>query len=189
MSSSRATGGVLSHTMATPLGPLTLVFEGEGSLVRTHFGDAVPEPMPEQGGVREVHEQLDAYFRGERRRFEVPLAPVGTPFQRRVWALLQEIPYGETWSYLELARRLGDVKAIRAVGTANGANPIGILIPCHRVIGSDGTLTGYAGGLERKRALLELETGRTWSGGVRGRVEREQGARQETLPLFPDRIF
>lgn len=176
----------LRHTLATPLGPLTLEFNAAGALLRTLFDEAMPEPLPAQGPAREAQLQLDAYFRGERQRFELDLAPVGTQFQLKVWALLQQIPYGETWSYLELARRLGDVKALRAVGMANGANPIGILIPCHRVIGSDGTLTGYAGGLERKRALLELETGRSWGRGARGKPEPVGGHQPETLPLFPD---
>jgi len=100
--------------------------------------------------------ELDAYFAGELRSFRTPVAPVvGTPFQRRVWAGLAKIPYGETWSYARLATETGSVA--RAVGSANGANPISIVVPCHRVIGADGSLTGYAGGLERKRALLLLE--------------------------------
>jgi len=98
-------------------------------------------------------------FAGQRTAFELPLAPEGTEFQRRVWAALQQIPYGQTWSYGELARHIGSPAASRAVGLANGKNPIALVIPCHRVIGSDGSLTGYGGGLERKRFLLDLETG------------------------------
>jgi len=101
--------------------------------------------------------QLGEYFQGVRKVFELDLAPRGTPFQRRVWAALLEIPFGATLSYGALARRLGNPLLTRAVGTANGANPIGIIIPCHRVIGADGSLTGYAGGLPLKQALLELE--------------------------------
>jgi methylated-DNA-[protein]-cysteine S-methyltransferase len=105
----------------------------------------------------EASRQLQAYFAGERREFDLPLAPYGSDFQRRVWSALLEIPYGETISYLELARRLGDPRAVRAVGSANGRNPISIIIPCHRVIGADGSLVGYGGGLERKRWLLRHE--------------------------------
>jgi methylated-DNA-[protein]-cysteine S-methyltransferase len=101
--------------------------------------------------------QLDEYFAGRRTRFELPLSPHGTPFQRRVWAALAEIPFGRTISYLELARTLGDERAVRAVGGANGKNPLPIVLPCHRVIGADGSLTGFGGGIERKRWLLEHE--------------------------------
>ena len=108
---------------------------------------------------REVSAQLSAYFAGRLRDFSVPVEPGGTPFQSRVWRALQDIPYGETESYGALARRLGDPKAVRAVGLANGANPISIIIPCHRVIGANGSLVGYGGGLPTKRALLDLEQG------------------------------
>lgn len=101
--------------------------------------------------------QLEEYFDGERREFDLPLAPEGTPFQLETWRALREIPYGTTISYGELARRLGKPRAVRAVGAANGRNPLSIIVPCHRVIGADGTLTGYGGGLEVKRRLLELE--------------------------------
>jgi methylated-DNA-[protein]-cysteine S-methyltransferase len=104
-----------------------------------------------------VREQLDAYFAGELGAFDLDVDPQGTPFQRRVWDELRRIPFGETISYSELARRLGDPKLVRAVGVANGRNPISIVIPCHRVIGADGSLVGYGGGLERKRWLLEHE--------------------------------
>lgn len=103
--------------------------------------------------------QLDEYFRGDRRDFTMPLISVGSPFQERVWAALCEIPYGDTWSYLQLALRIGDAQATRAVGYANGANPIAIVIPCHRVINADGGEGGYGGGLWRKRILLDLERG------------------------------
>ncbi len=102
--------------------------------------------------------QLDEYFAGDRREFDLPLVPLGSEFQRRVWDGLLEIPYGETISYGELAREIGRPAAARAVGMANGQNPISIVIPCHRVIGADGALTGYAGGVERKRLLLEHES-------------------------------
>ena len=103
--------------------------------------------------------QLQEYFQGRRREFTVPLGSAGSEFQQRVWAALCEIPYGETWSYLQLAVRIGDVLATRAVGHANGANPIAIVIPCHRVINADGGEGGYGGGLWRKRILLDLERG------------------------------
>lgn len=113
----------------------------------------------ENAHTREMRKQLDAYFAGELREFTVPLDFAGTPFQEKVWAALRTIPYGETWSYLDLARKLGAPTATRAVARANGDNRIAIVIPCHRVIGSDGELTGYGGGLWRKRALLERERG------------------------------
>jgi methylated-DNA-[protein]-cysteine S-methyltransferase len=108
-----------------------------------------------------VTEQLSEYFEGGRLAFDVPLLMDGTPFERRVWRTLQDIPYGETVSYGEIARRIGQPRAARAVGLANGRNPIAVIVPCHRVVGANGTLTGYGGGLERKRILLELETGQT----------------------------
>ncbi len=107
--------------------------------------------------LRETAAQLERYFRGELREFDVPLDLQGTEFQKRVWAALLEIPYGETRSYSDLARRLGKPNATRAVGAANGANPVAIIVPCHRVIASNGSLWGYGGGLERKRFLLDLE--------------------------------
>jgi methylated-DNA-[protein]-cysteine S-methyltransferase len=103
--------------------------------------------------------QLHEYFDGQRVAFDLPLQMRGTPFERRVWSALQDIPYGETESYGELAQRIGQPSAPRAVGLANGRNPISVIVPCHRVIGADGSLTGYGGGVERKRALLELEQG------------------------------
>lgn len=107
--------------------------------------------------LREAERQLREYFDGVRRRFDLPLAPCGTPFQRRVWETLATIPYGATWSYRGLAQRIGKPDAIRAVGAANGRNPIPIVLPCHRVIGADGSLTGFGGGLPTKRFLLQLE--------------------------------
>jgi methylated-DNA-[protein]-cysteine S-methyltransferase len=108
----------------------------------------------------EATRQLDAYFSKRLRRFDLPLAPHGTPFQLEVWQALQRIPYGDTWSYADLARRIGRPDAVRAVGAANGRNPIPIVIPCHRVIGSNGQLVGFGGGLPLKRWLLDLESRR-----------------------------
>ena len=112
----------------------------------------------EAGPLRKAFEQLEAYFAGSLKQFELPLDTGGTPFQRRVWTELQKIPYGQTISYGELASRIGNPKASRAVGLANGQNPISIIIPCHRVIGSNGSLTGFGGGLTVKRFLLDLES-------------------------------
>jgi methylated-DNA-[protein]-cysteine S-methyltransferase len=148
----------------TPVGPLTLVAEG-GALVglwmveqRHHPGEAAHgAPAPDDPLLARAAGQLEEYFAGERTGFDLPLAPAGTEFQRRVWGALLDIPYGETTSYGELATELGSPGASRAVGLANGRNPIGIVIPCHRVVGSAGSLTGYGGGLDRKRLLLDLE--------------------------------
>ena len=108
--------------------------------------------------LRDASRQLQAYFAGKLTRFDIPVAPEGTPFQREVWSALQDIPYGECTSYGEIAKRIGRPKACRAVGAANGRNPIPIVIPCHRVVGSTGSLTGFGGGIETKRVLLELES-------------------------------
>ena len=122
------------------------------------------QPEPPRGAVRDpsplraARAELEEYFAGARREFTSALEPAGTPFQQRVWLALREIPYGTTISYGELARRIGQPRASRAVGLANGRNPISIIVPCHRVIGANGTLTGYGGGLERKRFLLALES-------------------------------
>ena len=144
----------------TPLGRFLAVVDEHGVLLSIDF-DARTSPARElpfdERRARAVVTALERYFSGALRTFGLALAPAGTPFQRRVWDELCRIPYGETISYIELARRLGDPNAVRAVGRANATNPIPIVVPCHRVIGADGTLTGYAGGLERKRALLELE--------------------------------
>ena len=120
-------------------------------------------PLPQwthsKTAVNDCARQLDEYFEGKRQSFSLDLAPQGTPFQRRVWDALLKIPYGETRSYRDIATAVGNAKAVRAVGGANGKNPIAIVIPCHRVIGANGQLTGYAGGLHYKKALLELERG------------------------------
>jgi methylated-DNA-[protein]-cysteine S-methyltransferase len=116
----------------------------------------VTEKIPKE--LRDCITQLQEYFEGQRNDFDFKISPQGTDFQLRVWEALKKIPYGKTLSYLDLSKKLGDVKAIRAVAAANGKNPLWIVIPCHRVIGSDGSLTGYAGGLWRKKWLLEHET-------------------------------
>jgi methylated-DNA-[protein]-cysteine S-methyltransferase len=148
----------------SPVGRLQLVARGEGLAGILWEGDdpaRVPlGPLVEQAGhptLRVAESQLGEYFRGERRRFDLPLAFAGTDFQKRVWQALLTIPYGETRSYGEIACQIGAPKAVRAVGAANGRNPISIVAPCHRVIGASGSLTGFAGGLEAKRFLLALE--------------------------------
>ena len=149
----------------TPLGDLLLVAEA-GALTELHLpgrhGPAPGEHDP--AALREPIAQLREYFAGERQAVELALAPHGTAFERAVWALLAEIPYGHTTSYAELARQLGRPTATRAVGRANGRNPLAIVLPCHRVVGSDGKLTGYAGGLEMKAALLDHERTYAWGG-------------------------
>lgn len=150
---------------SSPLGKLVLAGDRAGlRWLNFRLGRHAAEPIPEEWDedeafplLRRAAEQLKAYFEGRRRTFSLPLAPVGTPFQQRVWAELQRLSYGETLSYTQLARRSGRPRAFRAAGAANAKNPISIVIPCHRVVGKDGSLTGYGGGLETKRALLELE--------------------------------
>ncbi|MEU5153563.1 methylated-DNA--[protein]-cysteine S-methyltransferase [Glycomyces sp. NPDC021274] len=149
-------------TMESPLGLMAVSAVDEG-VTYVHMG---VEEMKDAWGPEEATpvlkaavDQLEAYFAGDLREFDLPLAAQGTAFQQRVWAELCRIPYGETASYLDIAVRLGDRKAVRAVGLANGRNPIAIVVPCHRVIGSNGKLTGYAGGLWRKERLLNLERG------------------------------
>lgn len=149
-------------THHTPLGPVLLVGTADG-LAGLFFEDHARPPrigcgraaLP--GELDDARRQLDDYFAGRRAAFELRLATVGTAFERRVWAALLEIPRGATTTYGALARRIGAPGAARAVGTANGRNPVSIIVPCHRVVGQDGSLTGYAGGLARKRALLQLE--------------------------------
>jgi methylated-DNA-[protein]-cysteine S-methyltransferase len=153
------------RTIDSPVGPLTLAGKGR-RLMHLRMVDQTYEPshddwQADDDAFRDVVEQVEAYFAGERTKFDVELDMVGTAFQRRVWAALLTIPYGETRSYGEIARQIGSPGAFRAVGLANGHNPIGIIVPCHRVIGSNGSLTGYGGGLDRKRALLELEKKRS----------------------------
>jgi methylated-DNA-[protein]-cysteine S-methyltransferase len=154
-----------SHTVVdSPLGPLTLRAE-DNVLSGLYMTDHRHGPGPgtlgphERDGLPAAREQLAAYFAGELTEFDLPLALRGTAFQERVWAALRELPYGVTTTYGELAAGLGSPAASRAVGLANGRNPISIVVPCHRVVGANGSLTGYGGGTERKRALLDLEQG------------------------------
>lgn len=157
-------------TVDSPVGPLVGLVDSAGAVVRIELpGGRTREELegdlhrrgitlaedPER--TRELVRQLGEYFAGERRQFDLPLAAAGTPFQRAVWSELSRIPFGETRSYGEVARALGKPGASRAVGRANGANPIPIVVPCHRVLGADGSLTGFGGGLEAKAALLALE--------------------------------
>jgi methylated-DNA-[protein]-cysteine S-methyltransferase len=149
-------------TVESPIGKLLLRanddallgidFEGHYAGIEADWRKCSNHPV-----LRKAASQLDEYFAGKRRAFDLPLAPKGTPFQRRVWKTLEGIPYARTQSYGEIARTVGSPKAVRAVGAANGANPIPIIVPCHRVIGANGTLTGYGGGLWRKEKLLALE--------------------------------
>jgi methylated-DNA-[protein]-cysteine S-methyltransferase len=141
-------------TLHTPWGPATYALDGNGALVHFTFGAADGEA---DDGRTEVARQVREYFAGNRRSFELPLAPIGSDFQKRVWAELVRIPFGETITYSELATRLGIGGAARAVGRANATNPIWLIVPCHRVIGADGTLTGYAGGLDLKKKILAWE--------------------------------
>ena len=156
------THDVVHDTIPTPIGALLLIGDSSGLI---HIG--LPQsrhPLPldpswqrDADAFVEARRQFDAYFAGERTTFDLPLSPRGTDFQRAVWKALCDIPYGETISYAELARRIDRPRAVRAVGLANGANPLSIIVPCHRVIGSNGSLTGYGGGLDAKRWLLDLE--------------------------------
>ena len=142
----------------SPVGDLQLEYEnGAVTALKTVKADVQSDGAPD-ALAETVFSQLDEYFAGTRTAFDFPCAPQGTPFQRKVWAALREIPYGETRSYKQIAEAIGKPKACRAVGMANNRNPIIIVIPCHRVIGADGSLTGYGGGLKMKRALLDLES-------------------------------
>ena len=146
------------HRISTPVGPMTLTKDGD-ALTGAYLENLVPAIE----GKRDAHAfdvertQLEEYFAGERTRFELRLAPSGTPFQQRVWKALQDVVFGRTASYGDIARAIGRPEASRAVGAANGKNPIAIIIPCHRIIGSSGALVGYAGGLPRKKWLLAHE--------------------------------
>ncbi|MEW2624474.1 methylated-DNA--[protein]-cysteine S-methyltransferase [Streptomyces sp. NPDC048106] len=156
------------HTVTdSPYGHLTLVAADDGALCGLYMTGQRHRPPEESFGPRDdsprcfaaAREQLAAYFAGELREFTVELNLRGTPFQRSVWEQLSRIPYGETRTYGQLADALGSPGASRAVGLANGRNPVGIIVPCHRVVGTDGSLTGYGGGLDRKRRLLDFERG------------------------------
>ncbi|GGB27306.1 methylated-DNA--protein-cysteine methyltransferase [Flexivirga endophytica] len=150
----------------TPIGPITVIAEG-GDIIAVYMEIHLHAPDPETYGERvdsdplldEAARQLTEYFAGDRTEFDLPLHPKGTEFQQRVWRALCDIPFGRTWSYGELAQHIGSPTASRAVGLANGRNPISIVIPCHRVIGANGSMTGYGGGIERKRWLLAHESG------------------------------
>ncbi|MEU3509361.1 methylated-DNA--[protein]-cysteine S-methyltransferase [Streptomyces longwoodensis] len=154
-----------AHTVIdSPYGPLTLVAD-DGVLCGLYMTDQRHRPPEETFGppaatpFAEAEEQLEAYFTGELTEFTLELRLHGTPFQRSVWSALRAIPYGETRTYGQLAALLGQPTASRAVGLANGRNPVGIVVPCHRVVGANGDLTGYGGGLDRKRRLLDFERG------------------------------
>jgi methylated-DNA-[protein]-cysteine S-methyltransferase len=156
-------GDMRTHTTVdSPVGPLTLVAQ-DGVLTGLYMDDQRHLPAtgtfgePDASAFGEVRAQLAGYFDGTLTEFDLPLTLAGTPFQQRVWTALRDIPYGETVSYGELAEQLGNPKASRAVGLANGKNPVSIIVPCHRVIGANGDLTGYGGGIERKRHLLDFE--------------------------------
>lgn len=146
----------------SPIGWLEIV-EENNSLVEVKFlnGDSFSDSRNTEGVLKDAVNQLEEYFQELRTEFSLPLAPIGTEFQKKVWSELQNIAFGKTVTYMDMAKLLGDAKVIRAAGTANGKNPIAIIIPCHRVIGSDGSLTGYAGGLKRKQWLLEHESSQT----------------------------
>jgi O-6-methylguanine DNA methyltransferase len=160
------------HRIDSTLGGVQAAFDADGAVIYLGFAEHEfrtpllaklarldPSARPAPGAVASLREQLEAYAEGRRQAFDVPFRLHGSAFEQRVWAALQRIPFGETRSYGQLARELGDDNLSRAVGRANGANPVSILVPCHRVIGANGSLTGYAGGLAMKERLLRLEGG------------------------------
>lgn len=170
-SSDTASGDTCYYELASPLGPLRLVAEDGGALTGLYFSAHRHAPTVEQFGtpvsdadlenhpaLSAVRDQLREYFAGQRQEFDVPMAPRGTAFQHRVWAALREIPFGRTASYGQIAVAIDAPGSARAVGMANGRNPISIIVPCHRVIGSDGSLSGYGGGVAHKQTLLDLES-------------------------------
>ncbi|WP_128544418.1 methylated-DNA--[protein]-cysteine S-methyltransferase [Larkinella soli] len=146
-------------TLHTPLGYAVITGNEDGIASVRCLSEPVPDSLFVPAVLHRCARQLEEYFAGRRRSFDLPLYPHGTIFQRSVWQTLAEVPYGKTLSYMDLTRRLGSEKAIRAVAAANGKNPVWIIIPCHRIIGSHGELTGYAGGLWRKKWLLDHEKG------------------------------
>jgi len=145
-------------TVDSPIGPITLVAT-EDAIVGCYMANAEAPDVPEKKTklLARAEKELREYFSGKRERFELPLEPAGTDFQRAVWGELQRIPFGSTRTYAQIAQKIGRPKAVRAVGAANGSNPIAVIIPCHRVIGADGSLTGFGGGLPRKKWLLSHE--------------------------------
>lgn len=149
---------IRSCIIHSPLGFTKIEGDQDGitSITVLNSKEKVTNVIPEE--LQDCVHQLHDYFEGKRKAFSLKLNPSGSPFQKQVWNELQNIPYGKTMSYLELSKKLGDVKAIRAVANANGKNPLWIVVPCHRVIGTDGSLTGYAGGLHRKQWLLDHES-------------------------------
>jgi methylated-DNA-[protein]-cysteine S-methyltransferase len=154
---------MLFSTLDTPIGELVLAADPDGAITGLHLPNRPPDTSGwerDDALLEPARRQLAEYFAGERTEFDLPLRPSGARFQLAVWEALLKIPYGETASYGEIAREIGHPTAFRAVGAANGQNPIAIIVPCHRVIGSNGSLTGYGGGLPTKRALLDLEAGR-----------------------------
>jgi methylated-DNA-[protein]-cysteine S-methyltransferase len=162
----RTTEPLVFSTMPSPVGELTLVASARGLRAILWEADdarvpitAEPVDSSQHPVLSSAQEQLEEYFQGTRRVFDLPLDPVGTPFQLAAWAVLRTIPYGTTMSYGEQARTLGDPNKARAVGAANGKNPLSIIVPCHRVVGTNGSLTGFAGGLDAKALLLEFEAG------------------------------
>ncbi len=153
---------MISCVYDSPVGELTLVSNGD-ALVELNFENGrYPKPMQPVGDdkiLKQARRELDAYFAGKLKSFTVPVAPEGTEFQKKAWKALQKIPYGATRSYAQQAVAVGNPNAVRAVGSANGRNPVAIIIPCHRVIGSNGSLTGFGGGMACKKQLLDLEQG------------------------------
>jgi methylated-DNA-[protein]-cysteine S-methyltransferase len=182
------TGTMLYTNLDSPIGELLLV--GDGRALHGLYMQEGRTAIAVQDDWEEADEpfadicvQLAEYFAGGRTAFDVSLVMTGSPFQRRVWHALRDIPYGETISYGELARRIAVPSASRAVGVANGHNPISVIVPCHRVIGADGSLTGYGGGVERKRVLLELEAGVLSLASVPGGSTKRSGVLDSTSPL------
>jgi methylated-DNA-[protein]-cysteine S-methyltransferase len=147
--------------LESPIGPLSVARDGRGGAITDlHFFARTKDGWQrDDSAFDDVATQLREYFAGTRREFDLPLAPSGTEFQRSVWNVLRAIPYGRTWSYLDVANAIGKPSACRAVGAANGANPLPIVVPCHRVIGANGSLTGFGGGIDVKKRLLALEGG------------------------------
>lgn len=157
--------------LESPIGWISIE-ANDSAITRIEFLDAEALPKPNEGDLTEqARTQLAQYFAGERHQFDLPLAPAGTEFQQHCWQALLNIPYGETRSYADQANAIAKPKAVRAVGSANGANPISIVVPCHRVIGKSGRLTGYAGGLDKKEWLLALENQQHTLPGIPGKAQ------------------